>query len=266
MRYTICLLTLCIASLVQAQWKEIAPGLEYRVQSVTLPEYSYPIEINAIRIDLQRWDLVFRGISQEADGAMKTPKEWCEKYSLTGAINAGMYNGDYRTHTGYVRDGEHVNSRSRNSYKSLLAFNPVKGKQVPPARIFDLDQPGMTIDSVLKDYYTVIQNLRLIRRPGASVWPDQGNRWSEAALAEDRQGRILFLYSPSAVSMHDFNKILLDSDMEIVAAQHLEGNAPAQVYLNAGNTELILSENPGLELPLPNIIGIRYKPVRRNYQ
>ena len=63
--------------------------------------------------------------------------------------------------------------------------------------------------------------------------------------------------------MHDFNKILLYSDMEIVAAQHLEGNAPAQVYLKAGSTELILSEDPDLMLPLPNIIGIRPKPVRK---
>lgn len=263
MRYIICLLALLIPSLVQAQWKELSPGLEYRAQSVTLPEYSYPVEINAIRIDLQKWDLVFRGISQEADGPLKTPEEWCEKYSLTAAINAGMYNDDYQTHTGYVRDGEHRSSLHRNNYKSLLAFNPAKGKQVPPARIFDLDQPGVTIDSVLKDYSTVIQNLRLIKRRGISVWPDQGNRWSEAAIAEDKQGRILFLYCPSPVSMHDFNKILLYSDMEIVAAQHLEGNAPAQVYLKTGSTELILSEDPDMMLPLPNIIGIRPKPVRK---
>jgi hypothetical protein len=259
MRHTICLLAFLASTLVQAQWKEIAPGLEHRVLSVTLPEYSYPININAIRIDPHKWDLFFRGISQEADGPMKTSKEWCEKYNITAAINAGMYNDDYQTHTGYVRDGEHRSSIHRNSYKSLLAFNPRKGRQVPPARIFDLDQPGVTIDSVLKDYSTVIQNLRLIKRPGISVWPEQGDRWSEAALAEDKQGRILFLYCSSAVSMHDFNKILLYSDLEIVAAQHLEGNAPAQVYLKTGETELILSEEPGLDLPLPNIIGIRPK-------
>lgn len=245
--------------MLQVQWQQIAPGLERRALSVTLQEYSYPIEINVVRIDPQKWDFVFRGISQENDGLSKTPREWCEKYSLTAAINAGMYNEDYRTHTGYLRDGGHLNSRARNNYKSLLAFNPRKGRLVPPVKIFDLDQPGMAIDSILRDYSTVVQNLRLIKRPGVSVWGNQGDRWSEAALAEDNRGRILFVFSLTPVSMHDFNEILLTSDLGIVAAQHLDGNGPAQLYLKTGNTELILSEDPGLEMPLPNIIGIRPK-------
>ncbi len=257
MRYIFFLAALTASSLVQAQWQQIAPGLEHRVLSVTLQEYSYPIEINAIRIDPQKWDLVFRGISQESEGLSRTPKEWCEEYDLTAAINAGMYNEDYKTHTGYLRDVDHINSRSRNSYKSLLAFNPRKGRQVPPVKIFDLDQAGVTIDSVLKDYGTVIQNLRLIKRPGINVWAQNENRWSEAALAEDKLGRIYFLYSAASVSMHDFNKILLSSDMGIVAAQHLEGNAPAQLYLKNGQTEMLLSEDTGLEIQLPNVIGIR---------
>ena len=161
--------------------------------------------------------------------------------------------------TGYLRDGDHVNSRHRNGYKSLLAFNPKPGKTLPPVRIFDLDQPGILIDSIEKVYGTVIQNLRLIKRPGINVWNRQSQIWSEAALAEDKQGRIIFLLCETPVTMHDFNKILLSSDMEIVAAQHLDGNAPAQLYLKTGGTELMLYEEPGPELPLPNIIGIRPK-------
>lgn len=264
MHLIIWLISLFISASVQEQWKQVAPGLEHRVLSVKLEEYSYRIEINAIRIDPDKWDFVFRGISQEIEAESKTPKEWCEKYNLTAAINAGMYNGDYRTHTGYLRDGAHVNSRGRNSYKSLLAFNPKPNNSVPPVKIFDIDQPGVTIDSVLKDYGTVIQNLRLIRRPGINVWGQQQNIWTEAALAEDRQGRIIFLYSSTPVSMHDFSKILLSSDLAVVATQHLDGNAPAQLYLKTGKTELILSEEPGLELPLPNIIGIRLRQARSN--
>ena len=264
MHLIIWLISLFISASVQEQWKQVAPGLEHRVLSVKLEEYSYRIEINAIRIDPDKWDFVFRGISQEIEAESKTPKEWCEKYNLTAAINAGMYNGDYRTHTGYLRDGAHVNRRGRNSYKSLLAFNPKPNKSVPPVKIFDIDQPGVTIDSVLKDYGTVIQNLRLIRRPGINVWGQQQNIWTEAALAEDRQGRIIFLYSSTPVSMHDFSKILLSSDLAVVATQHLDGNAPAQLYLKTGKTELILSEEPGLELPLPNIIGIRLRQARSN--
>lgn len=263
MKILLSFFALLISSYLPDNWRELAPGLEHRVLSVTLREYNYPIQINAIRIDPQKWEMVFRGISQEKDGQVKTLREWCEEYNLTAAINAGMYNDDYRTHTGFLRDGGHVNSRYRNSYKSLLAFNPKPGKPVPSVRIFDLDQPGITIDSVLKDYGTVVQNLRLIKRPGVNVWGQRQETWSEAALAEDKQGRILFLYSGTPVTMYDFNQILLSSDLEIVAAQHLDGNAPAQLYLKTGGTEVILAEEPGLELPLPNIIGIRPKTTQK---
>ncbi|MBE0677230.1 MAG: phosphodiester glycosidase family protein [Bacteroidales bacterium] len=259
MKILLSLIVILISSFLPGNWKELAPGLEYRVLSVTLPKYDYPIVINAVRLDPQKWELVFRGISREKDGEMKTTREWCSNYNLTAAINAGMYNDDYRTHTGYLRDGDHVNSRSGNSYKSLFAFNPEPGHKVPPARIFDLDQPGVKIDSVLKDYSTVIQNLRLIKRPGVNVWNQRKELWSEAALAEDKQGRIIFLFSETPVSMYDFNQILLKSDLEIVAAQHLDGNAPAQFYLKTGTTEIILSGDPGFEVPIPSIIGVRPK-------
>ncbi len=247
------LLVVLVSLFAKDTWKALAPGLEHRVLSVTLQEHSNPIEINAIRIDPLKWELVFRGISQQRDGQPKTAREWCEKYSLTAAINAGMYNDDNQTHTGYLRDGDHINNSHNNNYKSLLAFNPKPGKDIPPARIFDLDQTGVTIDKVLEDYSTVIQNLRLIKRPGINVWGTRPDAWNEAAIAEDKHGRILFLYSETPVTMHDFNEILLSSDLEIVAAQHLEGNAPAQLYLKVGETEISLS---GGEWPLPNIIGI----------
>jgi hypothetical protein len=96
---------------------------------------------------------------------------------------------------------EHVNSRRVNSYKSLLAFDPKEGRSVAPFRIFDLDEPGITIQSVLEDYSSAIQNLRLIKKPGINVWSKQDDFWSEAAIGEDKEGRILFIYSRSPFSM-----------------------------------------------------------------
>ena len=259
MQAVLSILLILINFLAPDGWRGLAPGLEHQVLSVTCSEYDYPIEINVVRIDPQKWEMVFRGISQEKDTEMKNLKGWCGEYNITAAINAGMYNNDYRTHTGYLRDGDHVNSKHTNNYKSLLAFNPKPGRNLQPVRIFDLDQPGTTIQTVLNDYTSVIQNLRLIKRPGVNVWSRQMSIWSEAALAEDNQGRILFIYAESPLSMYDFNEILLSSDLGIVAAQHLEGGAPAQFYLKTGTTEIILPGESGMEWPMPNIIGVRPK-------
>lgn len=239
--------------------QQLAPGMEHCIIRATRPEYFDTLKINVIRIDPHKWELVFASVNRDKTSTMKTLREWCREENLTAAINAGMYNDDNRTHTGYVRDGDHVNSSHKNSYKSLLAFNPKPGKAVAPAKIFDLDEPGVTIEKVLGDYGTVIQNLRLIKRPGINVWSQRQEYWSEAALAEDKKGRILFLFSETPVTMHDFNEILLSSGLEIIAAQHLEGNAPAQFYLKTGETEINLSGGNGGGWPLPNIIGIHMK-------
>ncbi len=119
----------------------------------------------------------------------------------------------------------------------------------------------------LNDYNTAIQNLRLIKKPGKNQWNDKNEEWSEAALGEDKKGRILFIYSRLPLSMYDLNQELLTSGIEIVAAQHLEGGYEAQFYLHQGDTEIDLfdryddSSNENKEnekaWPIPNIIGIR---------
>jgi hypothetical protein len=122
------------------------------------------------------------------------------------------------------------------------------------------------MQSILNDYKSVVQNLRLIKKPGKNQWNAQNGAWCEAAIGEDKNGRILFIYSRLPLSMHDLNLELLNSGIGIVAAQHLEGRVEAQMYLHQGDTEIDLFDNidsnsgnsNGAEpWPVPNIIGIR---------
>ena len=59
--------------------------------------------------------------------------------------------------------------------------------------------------------------------------------WSEAALGEDSSGRILFIFSRSPFTMHNFNQELLSLGVNLVAAQHLEGGPEAQFYVRIGH-------------------------------
>ena len=180
-----------------------------------------------------------------------------------------MFDADYKTHVGYLRSGEHLNNSHVNNYQSVIAFDPSKKGYIPYFQIFDLDAPGVSMQDILQDYRSAIQNLRLIKKPGINQWKDQDRKWSEAAIGEDKKGRILFIFSRSPFSMHDLNNILLKSDIGIVAAQHLEGGPEAQLYLNFNKFELDLcgsyetsfneDDNNKNPWPVPNIIGIRAK-------
>jgi hypothetical protein len=224
-------------------------------------------KITVLRIDPSLWELEAIGILQTGESAGHTVREWSKEHKYTAAINAGMFDMDNKTHLGYLRSRDHVYNRRVNSYQSIMAFDPREGRKVPSFRMFDLDAPGSSLQTILADYSSAVQNLRLIKRPGVNQWGKQTREWSEAAVGEDREGRVLFIYSRSPFSMHDLNEELLAAGIGVVAAQHVEGGPEAQLYVHAGETELEMfgsyetsfKENDQNEMawPVPNVIGVR---------
>ena len=247
-------------------WKQIAPGMDIQTITAKTKSNAGDSRITVVRIDPHQWELMFKGISQPGESKAKTVREWCESNNLTAAINAGMFASDYETHVGYFRIRDRVYNGHVNSYKSVLAFDPQKGKEVPPFRIFDLDAEGVSMQAILADYSSAVQNLRLIKKPGINVWNQKEREWSEAAIGEDNAGRILFIFSKSPFSMHDLNKELLESGIGIVAAQHVEGGPEAQLYLKAESFEVEIfgsfetsyneDDGNGNPWPIPNILGV----------
>jgi hypothetical protein len=252
--------------MAQEPWRTLEPGLEL---GRFTPGRSAPTDdprFIVLRIDPAHWSLEFAGLSLHDAPGGRTARQWSQALGLTAAINAGMYARDYRTHVGYLRYRGHVNNDNVNNYQSVAAFDP-RREGLPLFRLVDLDDPAVRLSSILRDYASVVQNLRLIKRPGQNRWSQKDERWIEAALGEDGSGRILFIFCSHPYSMHDFNNALLDLGIDLVAAQHLEGGTQAQLYVNAGGMELELSGAPGNAFhqdhrltaawPIPNVLGIR---------
>jgi uncharacterized protein YigE (DUF2233 family) len=250
-------------------WKELAPGVELRMLGVTEPSAVGDSPIAVVRVDPNGWRLELVGQSATGETSGRSAREWARRHGLAVAINGGMFLEDYTTHVGYMEIAGKVISSRINSYQSVAAFDPHDPAKHPPFRIFDLDVPGVSVQSIRADYGSLVQNLRLIKRPGTNRWSQQDKRWSEAALGEDEQGRILFIYSRTPFSMHDLVRELLASGIGVVAAQHLEGGRLAQLYVKVGDVELELFGAIGSSLgedggstsawPIPNVLGVRRK-------
>jgi len=255
-----------------SSWKTLAPGMEFGYLTTREPSAAGDSRIAVLRMDPKLWELAAIGVSQTGESSGYTAREWSEKHKLVAAINAGMFETDQKTHLGYMRFRDHVYTRHVNKYQSIAAFDPRDGKDVPRFRIFDLDAPGVTMQSIQQDYNSAVQNLRLVKRPDSNQWTQQTRKWSEAALGEDDAGRILFIFSRSPFSMHDLNQELLAAGIGLVAAQHLEGGPEAQLYVHAGNFELEMfgsyetsfKENDANSIPwpVPNVLGVRPLKVR----
>ena len=250
-------------------WKTVAPGMELRF---LVAQKEGVQRIAVLRIDPVLWDLEVVGTSRTGESTGHTARDWCQLHNLTAAINAGMFETDQKTHLGYLRYREHVNNGHQNNYQSVAAFDPRGSAGASRFRIFDLDVPGVTFQTIVEDYASVVQNLRLVKRPCRNQWGQQERKWSEAALGEDRDGRILFIFSRAAFSMHDLNQELLASDIGLVAAQHLEGGPEAQLYLRAGETKLEMfgsyetsfreDDGNAVAWPVPNILGVRPRAAK----
>jgi len=259
-------LLLTSPGITNGPWQSLAPGMDLGTFPARQPGKSGDSVITILRIDPDRWSLEFIGLSIDGGSNGRTARQWSKAYHLTAAINAGMYGTDYRTHVGHLRFREHLHNDNVNAYKSVAAFDP-RRHGLPHFRIFDLDNPGVSMDTILQDYASLVQNLRLIKRPGQNRWSQQQKRWSEAALGEDESGRILFIFCRSPYTMHDLNNELLGLGIGLVAAQHLEGGPQAQLYINVGDMEFEFSgshgtssrENDGVSVtwPIPNVLGVR---------
>ena len=260
------LLLLTSPGITHGPWQSLAPGMDLGTVPASRLSNAGDSRITILRIDPALWSLEFIGLSLDSESSGRTARQWSKAYGLTAAINAGMYGTDYRTHVGHLRFREHVNNDNVNAYKSVAAFDP-RRDGLPHFRIFDLDSPGVSMETILQDYTSLVQNLRLIKRPGQNRWRQQEKTWSESALGEDESGRILFIFCRSPYSMHDLNNELLRLGIGLVAAQHLEGGPQAQLYINAGEMEFEISgshgtssrENDGISVswPIPNVLGVR---------
>ena len=252
---------------VDSPWQLLAPGLELRriTSKMSAPVGKSPIVV--LRMDPNLWELSFVGVSNTGESAGHTARGWAEGYKLTAAINAGMFDTDGKTHLGYARARGQVSNNKTNAYQSVAAFDPRDPKQHSQFRMFDLDDKSVSMQGILKDYASAVQNLRLIKRPGLNQWGQQEKKWSEAALGEDDKGRILFIFSRAPFSMHDLNRELLAAGIGLVAAQHLEGGPEAQLYVHTSNVELEMfgsfetgfkeDDTNTIAWPVPNVLGVR---------
>lgn len=245
------------------QWRELQVGVEYAVIGFPSSVDIADKRLHVVRIDPARARLVALLATQNGR-APRAARQWSTEFNLAAVINLGMYQTDHLTNVGYLRNGAHLNnSHWAEKYKAAFAFNP-KTPGLAPAIMADLDQADGP--RALESYETVVQNLRLIKAPGQNVWENQPKRWSEAALAADTDGRILFVFCRTPLSMWELNRLLLRLPLRISRAMHMEGGPEASLSIHAGGVDLDLSGSfeTGFsptdanltQWPIPNVLGV----------
>jgi hypothetical protein len=215
-------------------------------------------DVHVLRVDPRLWRLSVLAAARHADGDKRTLAAWGRDFALTAAVNAGMYQEDGSTHVGFCQvDGEVLHG-AVNKYQSAFVCDPVApadsagGVGDPPFAIVDLDV--IPLDELRTRYRTVVQNLRLIKYPRENRWSPTRDRWREVALAQDEEGRALFVLCTRSLSMHEFNEMLLELPLGVVAAQHLEGSGAAGLWARTLPQDYDRALIAGS--PVPNVLAV----------
>jgi hypothetical protein len=248
--------------LFAGEWKSIAPGVEY-ADLVFDSNSKISGFVHVVRIDPAVAELQF-ALRSKAGGAERTASQWADDAGFVAVMNAGMFDTDHLSSVGRLVDGKHENKAGWNAYQSALVFGPTR-PGLPRAQLLDLDAPGGR--ETAAQYASMVQNLRLIKAPGVNVWKKNGRAWSEAALAQDKKGRLLFLFTREAYEMAVFNDLLLALKLDIVRACHAEGGPEASLSVHAKDlrvdfagsfeTGFLERDDNKEQWALPNVVGVK---------
>lgn len=256
-------------------WQKVDEGLYYGV--FDSPQKSEIGDSKITIIKINPWYYDFKLLSaSEFDDSLRTARQWAKKFNLLAVVNAGMFQQDMRTSVGYMKNFDHVNNPRVSKENAFFAFNPVVGLDRPPddsSEAASMLKPAQIIDRHCQDfevlrqqYQSIFQSIRMISCTQKNVWSQQPQKWSMVVLGADKSSNILFIFTRSPYSVHDFINILLSLPISIYNAMYLEGGPEATLYFSANGIEFekngsyetgfMESNTINTAWPIPNVLGV----------
>ena len=244
-------------------WQKLADGLELGIFDSPLPAEIGDSKIRILRIDPGRYELKLLNATALTKGRSLTARQWCRENGLVAAINASMFQADYKTSVSFMRTRTYVNNPRISKDMTILAFDRL-GTGVPEVKIIDRQCEDFKIWK--NKYGTLVQSIRMISCKGKNVWRQQPKKWSTVAIGMDKADRVLFIHVGSPYSTHDLINTLQKLPLDIARAMYTEGGSQAQLYIKigahehefVGHSEIDFSNkaNSLFSWPIPNAVGI----------
>ena len=246
----------------RVKWKTLQDGLEFAQTKAPVKSRDLDSVLTLVRIDPKHFEMRLMMANFHGEQS-RSAREWAKEFRLLAVINAGLYLKDNKTSAGYMVDRGKVNNPRLNRWGAVLSFNPKDPKQKAVRLV---DRRCENFRRIRKDYRSFVQGFRMITCRGGNTFNQSEKRFSIAALATDRRGRVIFMISASPYSTWEFSRIIRRLRLGIRRAMYLEGGRDAQLYVKAGGVEAevvgkcgrFFGCTTGNPTPrdVPNVIGI----------
>ncbi len=176
---------------------------------------------------------------------------WVKQTGAMASVNGGYFD-EHNQATGLVISNGNVAGTSYSGYGGMLAVDAQGTISLRSLR----DQPYDPNSEQLRQA-TQSTPMLIINGKRTNFSADASSK-RRTVVAMDKQGRLLFIISPSqAFSLDELADLLIDhakaSDLNLQTALNLDGGSSTGMYLNAGSQKVAIDPIT----PLPIVISIK---------
>ena len=234
------------AAIPDGNWSLLQPGLERRVIPIYNSQNQHVESLYVWRLDQQhfRLDVAFAE-------RPKTLETWQEETDAALVVNGGYFsiNNERYSADGLTIINGQAFGRSFNGYGGMLA----------------IDQFGAEVRWLVQDPYNASETLQaalqafpILVEPGGGLgFPATKENYASArrtVVAQDREGRILFIVTPEGYfTLHQLSLYLTESDLDLDIALNLDGGGSTGILV--ANTQEVIA--PRVLLPFVILVHSR---------
>ncbi|HEY3474423.1 MAG TPA: phosphodiester glycosidase family protein [Anaerolineales bacterium] len=205
-------------------WSVVRPGLEKRVIEIYNGQNQQVETLHIWRLDQDyfRMDIAF-------DGRPKTLEAWQAETGAALVVNGGYYSIENERYfpDGLTISGGETVQRGVNRFEGLLAIDRDR------AEVRWLDEQPYNSSEPLQ---AALQSFPILVEPGGGLgFP--ASRGSQArarrtVIAQDREGRILFMIAPQGhFTLHELSVYLTASGLDLDIALNLDGGGSTGIFM-----------------------------------
>jgi hypothetical protein len=221
------------ASLSEAQWGPVVPGVEFaRVTALQYCRSGSP-DLAVVRLDPARIRLQpYHESEFPADGPAGI-QSWQIRLGAPVVVNAGLYAED-RVHLGsFRRDGKDIGGIDHQSWKGLL----VSGGDSPAGELEESPAAGILDLSLEADremagsYLNAVQSMMLLDRDGEIRVRRTDRIAPRTVVAELETGHLVILVTEGSYTLWETGALLRESGWGVVKAMALDGGSESNLVV-----------------------------------
>lgn len=249
-------------------WRENAPGFEAGRARLLYGARLGPDDLYLVRFDPARFAFRPYHESEYSGAGQVNIGGWAERLSSAVAlINSGQYYPD-RSYMGLLNRADHkLSAKAHPQWKGFLVSEPKASAPpgAPAATLIDLqNHPELWLP---EHYQNVMQSFMLLDRKGRVRVRDSRSLAGRAAVGQDREGRLLLIMTPAAITLFDLALVLKSPDLGLSQVMGLDGGFESQLLLRQNGTpfftggQFSITEKravyiPGYHPTLPAVLAV----------